>query len=188
MATDQAQVELEAEQQKTVPANPLEEVTFIFLTRCFKFRSLDTLSQVPDYDDESGVYLGPGRSFDDEDLEYLNNKDVEEQKSLQRDHNLEPPASPLIVDSVSGIYLGFEDKEEEDSQTEDADEKPGSEDTDPEDVSLGTDVKASKMFGFFKRKQSKYEVNSEPDLELDAEDGHCFKFIRKVWRKAEVCQ
>ena len=148
----------------------------------------DTLSQVPDYDDESGVYLGPGRSFDDEDLEYLNNKDVEEQKSLQRVGDV-APASPLIVDLVSGIYLGFEDKEEEDSETEDADEKAGSEDTDPEDVSLGTDVKiSSKMFGFFKRKQSKYEVNSEPDLGLDAEDGHCFKFIRKVWRKAEVCQ
>ena len=146
------------------------------------------LSQVPDYDDESGVYLGPGRSFDDEDLEYLNNKDVEEQKSLQRVGDDAPP-SPLIVDSVSGIYLGFEDKEEEDSETEDADEKAGSEDTDPDDVSLGTDVKvSSKMFGFFKRKQSKYEVNSEPDLGLDAEDGHCFKFIRKVWRKAEVCQ
>ena len=148
----------------------------------------DTLSQVPDYDDESGVYLGPGRSFDDEDLEYLNNKDVEEQKSLQRVGDV-APASPLIVDLVSGIYLGFEDKEEEESETEDAEEKAGSEDTDPEDVSLGTDVKiSSKMFGFFKRKQSKYEVNSEPDLGLDAEDGHCFKFIRKVWRKAEVCQ
>ena len=134
------------------------------------------------------MYLGPGRSFDDEDLEYLNNKDVEEQKSLQRVGDDAPP-SPLIVDSVSGIYLGFEDKEEEDSETEDADEKAGSEDTDPDDVSLGTDVKvSSKMFGFFKRKQSKYEVNSEPDLGLDAEDGHCFKFIRKVWRKAEVCQ
>ena len=118
----------------------------------------DTLSQVPDYDDESGVYLGPGRSFDDEDLEYLNNKDVEEQKSLQRVGDDAPP-SPLIVDSVSGIYLGFEDKEEEDSETEDADEKAGSEDTNPEDVSLGTDVKTSKMFGFLAPTRSSRKAN-----------------------------
>ena len=129
------------------------------------------------------MYLGPGRSFDDEDLEYLN-KDVEEQMSIQRVEEA-APASPLIVDSVSGIYLGFEDKEEEDSETEDAEEKAESEeDTDPED----TVKSSSKMFAFFKRK-SKYEVNSDDaDLDLEAEDGHCFKFIRKVWRKAEVCQ
>ena len=140
------------------------------------------MSQVPDYDDKSGVYLGPGRTFDDEDLEYLN-KDVEEQTSVQKSKDEAPP-SPLIVDSVSGIYLGFEDKEE-DSETEDGDEKAGTEDSDQEDVSLDT-VKRSRMFGLFKRKQSKYKVSTEADL--DMEGGHCFKFIRKVWRKAEVCQ
>ena len=67
------------------------------------------LQKVPDYDDESGVYLGPGRNFDDEDLEYLN-KDVEEQHNTAEKE--ESPPSPLIVDSVSGIYLGFDDKEE----------------------------------------------------------------------------
>ena len=81
--------------------------------------------QVPDYDDESGVYLGPGRNFDDEDLEYLN-KDVEEQINLQKSEDT--PSSPLIVDSVSGIYLGFEDKEE--SETEEEDPEAGVEETD----------------------------------------------------------
>ena len=141
------------------------------------------MSQVPDYDDESGVYLGPGRTFDDEDLEYLNKDDEELQKSVQKAKDEAPP-SPLIVDSVSGIYLGFEDKEE-DSETEDADEKAGSDDTDPEDVSL--EVKRSKMFGLFKMKKSKYKVSSDIE-DMDMEGGHCFKFIRKVWRKAEVCQ
>ena len=62
------------------------------------------MSQVPDYDDESGVYLGPGRTFDDEDLEYLNKDDKELQKSVQKFKD-EAPASPLIVDLVSGIYI-----------------------------------------------------------------------------------
>ena len=134
--------------------------------------------QVPDYDDESGVYLGPGRNFDDEDLEYLN-KDVEEQINLQKSEDT--PSSPLIVDSVSGIYLGFEDKEE--SETEEEDPEAGVEETDSEDVSLDT-VKRSKLFSLFKTKQTKYKVSSDPDME----GGHCFRFIGKVWKKAEVCQ
>ena len=134
--------------------------------------------QVPDYDDESGVYLGPGRNFDDEDLEYLN-KDVEEQINLQKSEDT--PSSALIVDSVSGIYLGFEDKEE--SETEEEDPEAGVEETDSEDVSLDT-VKRSKLFSLFKTKQTKYKVSSDPDME----GGRCFKFIGKVWKKAEVCQ
>ena len=88
------------------------------------------------------------------------------------------------MDSVSGIYPGFEDKED-DSETEDADEKAGSDDTNPEDVSL--EVKRFKMLGLFKKKKSKYKVSSDIE-DMDMEGGRYFKFIRKVRRKAEVCQ
>ena len=136
--------------------------------------------QAPDYDDESGVYLGPGRAFDDEVLEYLS-KSVEEQMNLlEKD---ESPPSPLLVDSVSGIYLGFDDpiKDEEDDE----------EDDEAEDNELKTDEildqgnnQSKTVWDFFRIKQSsKYKVNSDGEVS----GNNCFRFIRKVWRKAEIC-
>ena len=59
-------------------------------------------SKAFDYDDISGVYLGPRRAFDDEDLEYLC-KELEDQEGLKQGVKQERPQSPpLIVDSVSG--------------------------------------------------------------------------------------
>ena len=62
---------------------------------------------VIDYDDESGVYLGPGRAFDDEDLEYLKKDYIEDELTHADPSPPTPP--PLVVDSVSGIYLGFDE-------------------------------------------------------------------------------
>ena len=60
-------------------------------------------SKAFDYDDISGVYLGPRRAFDDEDLEYLC-KELEDPEGVRQGVKQERPQSPpLIVDSVSGI-------------------------------------------------------------------------------------
>ena len=132
------------------------------------------------------MYLGPGRNFDDEDLEYLN-KDVEEQHNTAEKE--ESPPSPLIVDSVSGIYLGFDDKEESEE-----DEAPDTAET-GDNLSTSSETEAAKdmastsklSWKLFKVKQSSnYKVNSGEGVKADG--SNCFKFIRKVWRKAEVCQ
>ena len=65
------------------------------------------LFQFPDYDDDSGVYIGPGHAFDDdEDLEYLSKDDLDDEEAV-----LPPPPaqSTLVVEPVSGIYFGFDD-------------------------------------------------------------------------------
>ena len=145
------------------------------------------LQKVPDYDDESGVYLGPGRNFDDEDLEYLN-KDVEEQHYTAEKE--ESPPSPLIVDSVSGIYLGFDDKEE--SEEDEAPETAETGDdlstsSETEEAAKDTSNTSKLSWKLFKVKQSSnYKVNGGEGAKADG--SNCFKFIRKVWRKAEVCQ
>ena len=57
------------------------------------------------------MYIGPAHTFDDDDLEYLNNDDTEDiNESLQK-IKPSPPISSLSVDSLSGIYLGFAEKE-----------------------------------------------------------------------------
>ena len=145
------------------------------------------LQKVPDYDDESGVYLGPGRNFDDEDLEYLN-KDVEDQHhSTEKE---ESPPSPLIVDSVSGIYLGFEDKD--DSEEEEAPETAETGDnlstsSETEEAAKDTASTSKLSWRLFKVKQSSnYKVNSGECVKADG--SNCFKFVRRVWSKVEVCQ
>ena len=135
--------------------------------------------QVPDYDHESGVYLGPARTFDDEVLEYLSKED--EQKILEQQEEL--PASPLIVDSKSGIYLGFE----ENQTAEDSDDNDSTEDDSTEGCDTKKQSNSRPSWNLFKIKQSsKYEVNTETDP--NTTNTSCFKFVKKVWRKAEECQ
>ena len=57
--------------------------------------------QALDYDDISGVYLGPRTTFDDEDLQYLC-KELDEGFKESEGVKQERPQSPLIVDSISG--------------------------------------------------------------------------------------
>ena len=60
-------------------------------------------SKAFDYDDISGVYLGPRRAFDDEDLEYLCKELEDQEGGRQGVKQKRPQSPPLIVDSVSGI-------------------------------------------------------------------------------------
>jgi len=59
------------------------------------------------YDGLSGVYLGPSRTLEDYDIEYLNGDIVEAEKEVQDSYR---PPSPLSLDSFSGIYIGPEEK------------------------------------------------------------------------------
>ena len=62
------------------------------------------------------MYIGPAHTFDDDDLEYLNNDDTEDiNESLQK-IKPSPPISSLSIDSLSGIYLGFAEKEKHEEQ------------------------------------------------------------------------
>ena len=62
------------------------------------------------------MYIGPAHTFDDDDLEYLNNDDNEDiNESLQK-IKPSPPISSLSIDSLSGIYLGFAEKEKHEEQ------------------------------------------------------------------------
>ena len=133
------------------------------------------------------MYLGPGRAFDDEDLEYLS-KDVEEQAVLQKKPT-SCPGSPLKVDSVSGIYLGFD---ETFNDLEDEDTADNKDDKAEEEEKASPEAPSAQVWKRFKVKQgSKYKVSDAADVdeEMDQLDGtNCFKFISKMWRKAEVCQ
>ena len=137
------------------------------------------------------MYLGPGRTFDDEDLEYLNEADIEDQ---QRFLKPSPPLPPLLVDSVSGIYLGF-DKEvtdDEDTEIEEVeesfvDERPKTSEKKAMSPSEENGTKSNslwKMFSFKSKQSSKYKVNTQTKTEKNV----CFRFLRKVWGKADVCQ
>ena len=129
------------------------------------------------------MYLGPGRNFDDEDLEYLN-KDVEEQHNTAEKE--ESPPSPLIVDSVSGIYLGFDDKEmSEEEEAPDTAETGDNLSTSSETEAAKDMASTSKLsLKLFKVKQlSNYSGEG-----VKADGSNCFKFVRKVWSKEEVYQ
>ena len=155
---------------------------------------------VPDYDDESGVYLGPGRAFDDEDLDYLN-KDVDDQaeEKKKQKKKMSPPSSPLKVDSVSGIYLGFDEPaedDEDDEKTVKNDEDDTSDDSSEAAAAAASNAHTTSIDQLWKRfrvkQSSKYKVNDEEagdeGLEAAVDGSNCFKFISKMWKKAEVCQ
>ena len=167
--------------------------------------SVDILFQVFDYDDESGVYLGPGHAFDDEDLEYLN-KDEAEDDNKQEKIKTTSPTSPLLVDSASGIYLGFdESSSDEDAKSDEIDTKTehvNQNATDEEKMRDNEEAAKEKpktvencgkrsslprplsMRTLLLSKQSsKYKVTQDEE-----KDGNiCFRFLRKFWRRADTC-
>ena len=57
------------------------------------------------------MYIGPAHTFDDDDLEYLNKDDTEDINDSLQKIKPSPPISSLSIDSLSGIYLGFAEKE-----------------------------------------------------------------------------
>ena len=95
------------------------------------------------------------------------------------------PPSPLLVDSVSGIYLGFDDPMKEDEDEEEDDEHAVDNDFETEENHDKRQLQNKTVWNFFRIKQSsKYKVNSEGG---EVNGNNCFRFIRKVWRKAEIC-
>ena len=149
-----------------------------------------------DYDDESGVYLGPGHAFDDEDLDYLNNDVVEVQET--RLHQ----AIPLVVDSASGIYLGFDEALTDDEEVNDEDGKtrnikdhlkegdvhikPATEDLETLENPQKTPSIArplSMRTLLLSKQSSKYKVTGGTEKEGNI----CFRFLRKFWRKRDAC-
>ena len=142
------------------------------------------LFQSLDYDDSSGVYLGPRRNFDDEDLDYLT-KDDDEIDENEAEVTSLPPASPLMVDSVSGIYLGF-DCTEANAEKEEAAASDTSEtaDTVSEETKKDEVIKINehwKASVFSLKTGSKYKIISDNEKPKNV----CFRFIRKVWGKTE---
>ena len=62
------------------------------------------------------MYIGPAHTFDDDNLEYLNKDDTEDIKESLQKIKPSPPISSLSIDSLSGIYLGFAEKEKNKEQ------------------------------------------------------------------------
>ena len=68
------------------------------------------------------MYIGPAHTFDDDDLEYLNNENTEDTEVSLQKIKPSPPISSLSIDSFSGIHLGFAEKvkhEVEENETRD---------------------------------------------------------------------
>ena len=138
--------------------------------------------QVIDYDDESGVYLGPGRAFDDEDLEYLNKNDTEDAQTHADPSPPTPP--PLVVDFVSGIYLGFDDTLTDEDDDERGNVSQRTSDNQNKFESVTKPVSMRRLALFRSKQSSKYKVIGE----ANSEGNICFRFIRKVWRKSDMRQ
>ena len=104
------------------------------------------------------MYIGPAHTFDDDDLEYLNNDDTEDiNESLQK-IKPSPPISSLSIDSLSGIYLGFAEKEKHEEQ--------GNETRDVHDINVT-----------LVSEENKVTEKSSPRL------GHFFLKMRKIQNK-----
>ena len=96
----------------------------------------------------------------------------------------ESPPSPLLVDSVSGIYLGFDDPLKDEEDEEEEDDQDVDNDIETDDIHDRRQIQNKTVWNFFRIKQSsKYKVNSDGEVK----GNNCFRFIRKVWRKAEIC-
>ena len=57
------------------------------------------------------MYIGDAHTFDYDNLEYLNKDDTEDINDSLQKIKPSPPISSLSIDSLSGIYLGFAEKE-----------------------------------------------------------------------------
>ena len=120
-------------------------------------------------------------------MEYLNKDDLEDQLRLLHPT---PPASPLIVDSVSGIYLGFDEVTEYDEDTKKENtvvstsnvSKYENEGQQPRNHTKPETRLRNPLFR--SRQSSKYKVSSQSK----SEGNICFRLLRKVWGKADICK
>ena len=134
----------------------------------------------------------------------MNTDDAEDDK--QGKTKTTSPTSPLLVDSVSGIYLGFDESSiDEDAKSDEIDKKTehlNQNATDEEkmrDNEKATKEKPKTVENCGKRsslprplsmrtlllskQSSKYKVTQDEE-----KDGNiCFRFLRKFWRRADTC-
>ena len=98
-------------------------------------------------------------------MEYLN-RDVESDNQTAKEH-INRPSSPLIVDSVSGIYIGYDEENDVEEEGDDDDDDIDNEDRSSSNVNNQSDScdsgKTKQGWKIFKIKKqgSKYTVNCE---------------------------
>ena len=128
------------------------------------------------------MYIGPAHTFDDDDLEYLNKDEIEEiNESLQK-INPSPPISSLSIDSLSGIYLGFAEKqkhEEQQNETRDVHDINATLVSEENKVN----VKSSpRLGGFFLKMRKLQDKKCKQAVEVPGRvhnQNTCFKLFRK---------
>ena len=128
------------------------------------------------------MYIGPAHTFDDDDLEYLNNDDTEDiNESLQK-IKPSPPISSLSIDSLSGIYLGFAEKEKQEEQANETRDVHDINVTLVSEESKVTKKNSPKIGRFFlkMRKLKDDECKQAADVpEKVHKQNVCFKLFRK---------
>ena len=95
-----------------------------------------------------------------------------------------PTPPPLVVDSESGIYLGFDEAltDEDDDETDNVSQRTSDNQNKSECVTKPVSMR--RLAVFRSKQSSKYKVTGE----AKSEENICFRFIRRVWRKADMCQ
>ena len=114
----------------------------------------------------------------------MNKDDIEDEPTHADPSPPTPP--PLVVDSASGIYLGFDEALTDEDDDDDEKDNVSQRTSDIQNKFNGiTDPVFMRRFALFRSKQSsKYKVTGEDK----SEENICFRIIRRVWRKADMCQ
>jgi hypothetical protein len=130
------------------------------------------------YHEESGVYIGPARTFDDDDLEYLNKDDTEDINDYLQKIKPSPPISSLSIDSLSGIYLGFAEKEKHEEKGNETGDVHDINETLVSEESKVTEKSSPRLGRFFlkMRKQCKQAADVPDQV---PKQNVCFKLFRK---------
>ena len=117
-------------------------------------------------------------------MEYLNKDDIEDEQTHSDPSPPTPP--PLVVDFVSGIYLGFDGAvtDEEEIDDEKGNVAQSTSDNQNKSESVTKPVSIGRLALFRSKQRSKYKVTGG----AKSEENICFKFIRNVWKKADMCQ
>ena len=112
----------------------------------------------------------------------MNKDDIEDEPTHADPSPPTPP--PLVVDSASGIYLGFDealtDEDDDDDEKENVSQKTS--DNQNKFNCVTKPVSMRRLVMFRSEQSSKYKVTGE----AKSEENICFRFIRRVWRKADI--
>ena len=114
----------------------------------------------------------------------MNKDDIEDDPTHADPSPPTPP--PLVVDSESGIYLGFDEAltDEDNDDAEKGNVAQRTCDIQNKLERVTKPVSMRRMALFRSKQSSKYKVSAEEK----SEENIFFRFMRKVWRKAEMCQ